>query len=133
MAKHSIQETPSLLVDTLRQFTSLVQGELKLARAEMSGIVTRAGVGLVFMAIAFLMALVSLNVLASAAVAYIAANGLSVGLSALIVGGILIAVAIGFAFAGKSRLSADALTPERTAESIRDDIAALKEASNVRH
>ena len=133
MAKHSIQETPSLLVDTLRQFTSLVQGELKLARAEMSGIVTRAGTGLVFMAIAFLMALVSLNVLASAAVAYIAANGLSVGLSALIVGGILIAFAIGFAVAGKSRLSADALTPERTAESIRDDIAALKEASNVRH
>lgn len=131
MAKHAIQEAPSLLVDTLRQFTSLVQGELKLARAEMSRIITRAGIGIMFIAIAMLMALVSLNVLASAAVAYIAANGLSVGLSALIVGGVLIVTAIGFALAGKARLSADALTPDRTAESIREDITAMKEASNV--
>lgn len=131
MAKHSIQETPSLLVDTLRQFTSLVQGELKLARAEISRIITRAGVGIMFIAVALLLALVSLNVLASAAVAYIAANGLSVGLSALIVGGVLILTAIGFALAGKSRLSAEALKPDLTAESVRDDIAAMKEASNV--
>ncbi len=131
MAKHTIQEAPSLLVDTLRQFTSLVQGELTLARAEMSRIITRAGVGIMFIAIAMLMALVSLNVLASAAVAYIATNGLSVGLSALIVGGVLIVTAIGFALAGKSRLSADALTPERTAESVRKDFKAMKEASNV--
>ncbi len=131
MAKHALNEAPSLLVDTLRQFTSLVQGELKLARAEMSRIITRAGVGIMFLAIAMLMALVSLNVLASAAVAYIAANGLSVGLSALIVGGVLIVAAIGFALAGKSRLSADALTPDRTAESVREDITVLKEASNV--
>lgn len=131
MSKHAIQDAPSLLVDTLRQFTSLVQGELKLARAEMSRIITRAGVGIMFIAIALLMALVSLNVLASAAVAYIAANGLSVGLSALIVGGILIVAAIGFALAGKSRLSADALTPDRTVESVRTDINSIKEASNV--
>ena len=131
MPKHAFQEAPSLLVDTLRQFTSLVQGELTLARAEMSRIITRAGIGLMLIAIAMLMALVSLNVLASAAVAYIAANGLSLGLSALIVGGVLIVAAIGFALAGKSRLTADALTPDRTTESVRDDIKAMKEASNV--
>ncbi|PJI84461.1 putative superfamily III holin-X [Yoonia maricola] len=131
MSKHTIQEAPSLLVDTLRQFTSLVQGEVKLAKAEMSRIVTRAGIGIAFLAVAFLLALVSLNVLASAAVAYIAANGLSVGTAALIVGGILIVAATGFALAGKSRLSADALTPDKTADSIRDDITAIREASNV--
>lgn len=131
MSKHTIQEAPLLLVDTLRQFSSLVQGEVELAKAEMSRIVTRAGMGIAFLAVAFLMALVSLNVLASAAVAYIAANGLSVGTAALIVGGGLIVVAIGFALVGKSRLSAKALTPDVTAESIRDDITAIKEASNV--
>ena len=131
MAKHAIQDAPSLLVDTLRQFTSLIQGEITLARAEMSRIITRAGIGILFIAIAMLMALVSLNVLASAAVAYIAANGVSVGLAALIVGGILIVAAIGFALAGKSRLSAEALRPDRTVESVRDDINTLKEASNV--
>jgi len=131
MAKHAIQDAPSLLVDSLRQFSSLIQGEMKLARAEMSRIITRAGVGIMFIAIAMLMALVSLNVLASAAVAYIAANGVSVGLAALIVGGILTIAAIGFALAGKSRLSADALTPDRTFENVREDINTLKEASNV--
>lgn len=131
MAKHGIQDAPSLIVETFRQFTSLVQGELRLARAEMSGIITRAGIGIMFVAIALLMALVSLNVLASAAVAYIAGSGISVGLAALMVGGALLFTAIGFALAGKSRLSAEALTPDKTAESIRDDIAAMKEASNV--
>ncbi len=131
MAKHGIQDAPSLIVETFRQFTSLIQGELRLAQAEMSGIITRAGIGIMFVAIALLMALVSLNVLASAAVAYIAGSGISVGLAALMVGGALLFTAIGFALAGKSRLSAEALTPDKTAESIRDDIAAMKEASNV--
>lgn len=131
MSEHRMKDAPSLLVDALRQFTSLIQGELKLARAEMSSIVTRAGVGIMFIAIAMLMALVALNVLASSAVAYIAAQGLSVGVAALIVGGILVVGAVGFALAGKARLSAQALTPERTAESLRDDMAAIKEASNV--
>ena len=131
MSKHTIQEAPLLLVDTLRQFSSLVQGEVTLAKVEMSRIVTRAGIGIALLAVSFLLALVSLNVFASAAVAYIAANGLSAGTAALIVGGILIIAAIGFALAGKSRLSADALTPDRTVDSIRDDITAIKEASNV--
>lgn len=131
MAKHTIQDAPTMLVDTLRQFSSLIQGELKLARAEMSAIVTRAGIGVSFLAVAMLMALVALNVLASAAVAYIAANGPSVGLAALIVGGALLLIAFGFALAGKSRLSPEALTPERTAESVCQDISAMKEATNV--
>ncbi len=120
-----------MLVDTLRQFTSLIQGEIKLARAEVSSIATRATVGIAFLAVAFLLALVALNVLASAAVAYVAANGLSVGTGALLVGGILLFVAVGFVLAGKSRLSADALTPQRTAANVRRDIMTLKEASNV--
>ncbi|WP_299877845.1 phage holin family protein [uncultured Sulfitobacter sp.] len=131
MAKQKLEEAPSMLVDTLRQFTSLIQGEIKLARAEVSSIATRATVGIAFLAVAFLLALVALNVLASAAVAYVAANGLSVGTGALLVGGILLFVAVGFVLAGKSRLSADALTPQRTAANVRRDIMTLKEASNV--
>jgi len=131
MSKHKIQDAPTLLVDTLRHFTSLIQGELKLARAEMSNIVTRAGIGLVFIALAMLTALVSLNVLASAAVAYIAAEGFSIGLAALIVGGVLIVLAVIFALLGKSRLSPEALMPEKTAQSVREDLQAMKEATNA--
>lgn len=131
MHKNSLQDTPTLLVDTARNFTSLVQSEMDLARAEMSHIVTRAGVGVALIAVAMLMALVSLNVLASAAVAYIAANGFSVGMAALIVGGVLLLVAIILAIVGKSRLSADALTPDKTAKNLKKDFSAIKEASNV--
>jgi TRAP-type C4-dicarboxylate transport system permease small subunit len=97
----------------------------------MSHIITRAGVGIALIAVAMLMALVSLNVLASAAVAYIAAVGLSVGLAALIVGGALLLLAIVLAVIGKSRLSAKALTPDTTAQSIKQDFSSIKEASNV--
>lgn len=104
---------------------------MKLARAEMSQIASRAAVGILLIAVALLMALVSLNVLASAMVAYIAENGFSVGTAALIVGGGLIVFAILIGLAGKSRLNADALTPERTAKNLRKDVTAIKEASNV--
>ncbi|MEY1556379.1 phage holin family protein [Yoonia sp. R2331] len=131
MAKHPLQDTPSLLVESFRQFSSLVQGELKLARAEMSHIVSRAGVGLFLIALAMLLALVALNVLATAAVAQVAALGLSVGLAALSVGALLLFAAVGFALAGRSRLSASALTPDVTAESVRKDIQKIREASHV--
>lgn len=131
MAKHPLNDAPTLFVDTLRQFSSLVQGEMKLARAEMSNIITRAGVGILLIALSMLTALVALNVFATAAVAYVAATGLSIGLAALIVGGVLIAVALILALSGKSRLSADALSPDRTTDSLREDLVAIKEASNV--
>ena len=131
MAKPNLQEAPSLLVDSLRQFTSLVQGEFRLARAELSRAISRAGTGIMFLAIAFLLALVALNVLASAAVAYIAQNGLSVGMAALIVGGVLLLLTFGFAAAGRARLSGDALSLDRTSANIRKDVEAIKEAANV--
>jgi hypothetical protein len=131
MDRSPIQDSPALLVDTIRHFTSLVQGELKLARAEMSQILSRAGVGIALIAVAMLMALVALNVIASAAVAYIAAAGLSVGTAALLVGGALLLIAIALVLAGKSRLSASALTPDETVKNLKKDYSTLKEASDV--
>ncbi|MDO6590352.1 phage holin family protein [Loktanella sp. D2R18] len=131
MHKNTLRDTPVLFVDTIRQFTSLVQGELKLARTELKAILSRAAMGLVFLAIAFLMGLVALNVLASAAVAYIAANGMSVALAALIVGGALLLIALVFVLMGKSRLNTEALSPNKTNENIRRDVHAIKEATNA--
>ena len=131
MSKIPLEETPNLLVNTFRQFGNLVQGELRLAKAEMSNIASRAGMGVAFIAVSMLMALVALNVLASALVAYLAETGLSVGTAAIIVGGILLLAALGLALLGKSRLSPEALAPERTVKNVEKDIAAMKEATNV--
>src|SRR6056297_2009540 len=116
-----IREAPGLLVEALRHFSKLMQDEIKLARAEISRNISRAGMGLAFIGIAAILALVGLNVLASALVAWIADSGLSVGLAALIVGGILLLVAIILALVGKSRLSADALTPSRSTANLKKD------------
>ncbi|WP_420862965.1 phage holin family protein [Algirhabdus cladophorae] len=131
MPKHTLHDAPSLFADTLRHFTSLVQGEMTLAKAEMSRAITRASAGIALLAVAFLMALVALNVLASAAVAYIAANGLFSGAAALIVGGALLGTAIGIGLLGKARLSTKTLVATKTATNIHQDITTIKEASNV--
>lgn len=126
-----IREAPGLLVEALRHFSKLMQDEVRLARAEISRNLSRAGMGLAFIGIATILALVGLNVLASALVAWIAAEGLSVGLAALIVGGILLLVAIILALAGKSRLSADALTPSRSTDNLKKDAARIKESTHA--
>lgn len=131
MDRHAdIKDTPSLLVTTLRQFARLIEDEVALAKAEVSRNVSRAGAGLAMIGIGAILALTALDVLAAALVAWLAATELSAGLSALIVGGGLLLIAIILAFVGKSRLSADALTPSKTSRNVRSDIRAMKEGSN---
>ena len=113
-----------------RQFTRLMQDEIALAKAELSRSAARAGVGLALIAGSAILALVALNVLAGALVAFVASAGLTAGMAALIVGGGLLLLAIMLVVMGKSRLSADALTPDRTARNIKRDIDTLKEASH---
>ena len=92
---------------------------------------TRAGGGIAFIAVAGVLALVGINVLASALVAYLAQAGLSVGLAAGVVGGALLAVAAILIVMGKSRLTVETLSPERTIRNLSRDLETLKEAGDV--
>ncbi|MEL6585118.1 MAG: phage holin family protein [Pseudomonadota bacterium] len=131
MQDSDLRDAPSHLVSTLRHLSSLMQGELALAKAEMARNLSRAGTGLIFFGIAALLTLVALNVLATALVGYIAETGLSLGVAATLVGGGLLVIAIAFALGGKARLSADALHPTRTAENLARDMDAIKEATHA--
>lgn len=131
MSDRDIRSAPSIFLDALRHLSALLQNELTLAKAELRENISRAGTGIAFLVIAALLALVALNVLASALVAWIAASGLSVGLSALIVGGAVLTVAGILAIAGRTRLSPDALTPDRTVANVKRDVATLKEATHA--
>ncbi len=124
------REVPSLLVDTIRNFTRLIETEMRLARAEVSQNLTSAAIGVFFFGIAALMALVALNVLAGAIVAYIAATSLGAGTAALIVAAGFLIVAAILGLAGKSRLSATSLGPNRTMNNLQRDVAAVKGATN---
>lgn len=126
-----LKHAPTLLVTAIRQFSQLMQDELALAKAELSRNVSRAGTGLAMIGVAALLALTALNVLAGALVAWLATTGMTAGTAALIVGGVLLILAVGLVLAGKSRLSAEALAPTRTAENVKSDINALKESTHA--
>ncbi len=125
------RQAPSLLTGALKHFVNLMQKELHLAKAELSQNMSRAVTGIVFFGIAALLALTALNVLAGALVAFVATLGFTAGQSALMVGGVILLVAAVLVFAGKSRLSADALEPTRTMANLKQDIKTVKEATNA--
>lgn len=131
MSHHDPRQAPSLLVDALRDFSNLMQTELHLAKAEVARNLSRAGTGVALCVIAAILALTALNVLAGAFVAYVATTGVSAGTAALIVGGAMLAIAAALALFGKSRLSAAALEPTRTINSLKRDATTVKGASNV--
>ncbi|MFD0982251.1 MULTISPECIES: phage holin family protein [Tropicimonas] len=126
-----LKETPNLLVSAFRHFSTLLQDEIELAKAEARRSATRAGTGLALIGVAAIVALTALDVLAAALVAWIAASGIEAGWAAVIVGGGALLLAIVLALYGKSRLSAEALAPERTARNIRADIETIKEATHA--
>ncbi|AHD02522.1 phage holin family protein [Leisingera methylohalidivorans] len=133
MARHDLRQVPELFSEALQHFAALLRSEAELAKSELKENAARAGTGLTCFAIAALMALAGMHVLAAALVAWIASSGLSAGWAALIVGGGLMAVAMGLVLAGKSRLSSKALLPNRTIRSVKQDAASIREAANARY
>ncbi|MFP7673991.1 phage holin family protein [Marivita sp. S0852] len=126
-----LKHTPSLVLTAFRQFTQLMQDEVALAKAEVSRNVKSAGAGLAMIGVAAILALVGLNVLADALIGYLALGDMSLGTAALIVGGVLLALAIVLVFVGRSKLSSDALRPDRTLHNTSKDIQAVKEATHA--
>lgn len=127
---NDLKDVPSLVVTAFRQFTTLMQDEIALARSEISRNLSRAGTGLGMIGVAALLALTALNVLATAVVGYLAQLDMSAGTAALIVGAVLLMLALILVMMGKSRLSADALDPKVTRAQIKRDIATIKEATH---
>ena len=122
----------SLLSDAMGNVSSLVRGEVDLARAEIGENVTKAGVALGMIAGAALIALVSLNVLAAALVAALTEAGLDAGWAALIIGGVLAVIAFVLMGKGVNDLKLSSLAPTRTAKNVRRDAEAVKEAYDDR-
>lgn len=104
----------------------LVQGELRLARAEVADSLRDMVGGVAKLVVAAVIALVALNVLAGAAIAALAMTGMGPVWAALIVGLVLAVVALGLGLAGRAALRLDALRPDRTLRSLRRDADALE-------
>lgn len=127
--RDELNEAPGMVEQVSQVFAGvgrLVQGELRLARAEVAqGLRGMVG-GIVKLAVAGIVALVALNILAGAAVAGLAATGLGPAWAALVVGLVLALVALGLAMAGRAALRLDALRPDRALRGLRRDADAVK-------
>ncbi|HZH25875.1 MAG TPA: phage holin family protein [Azospirillaceae bacterium] len=110
----------SLFVSLINESTTLIRQEIDLARAEVSEKIGQAGRGSAMLAAGGLVALVGLIFLLLAAV-YALSNVVEPWLAALIVGAVTTAIGVVLLLMGKSRLSADALQPKRTLETLEED------------
>ena len=119
VSDHSRTEsTGSLLSDAMTHVSSLVRGEVDLARAEIDQNLRRAGTAIGLLVAAVVISLTALNVLAAAVVSGLAEAGIPAGWAALIVGAGLGIVAAIMASKGTKDLSLSSLAPTRTAKNL---------------
>ncbi len=119
-----------LVSQASQQLSQLVREELRLAQAEMSEKGKRFGKGGGMFGGAGVVAFVGLQALAATAIAALAL-ALPVWASALIITGVLFAIAAVLATMGKKQVGrAKPPTPEQAIDSVRADVAEIKERAH---
>jgi hypothetical protein len=122
--EHSISE---LLQQLTEHTTRLAQKETELAKAEMTAKGKRLGIGAGAFSAAGLLGLFALAALTTAAILGLA-TGMEGWLAALIVAVVYGLAAGALALVGRSKVQdAAPLVPERTAESVKEDVRQTKE------
>ncbi|MGW0363034.1 phage holin family protein [Streptomyces sp. NPDC002990] len=126
-----VDESVSVLVSRAsQQISELVREELRLARAETAEKGKRFAVGGGMFGGAGLMGLLAAQALVGAAIAALALL-LPVWASALILAAVLAGVAAVMAGAGKKQIAkAGPPAPEQTIDSVKADVAEIKEAAH---
>lgn len=115
-----------LFADLLKDTRGLLQKEMALLRAELSGKVAQVGTGLGALVAAALILFSGLLVLLAAAVLGLA-TVMATWLAALIIGIVVVAVGAFFFLVAVKRLKVGSLVPHATLEEIRRDREFIKE------
>lgn len=125
--------TTGELVTRLSQETSrLVRDELRLAQAELAETGKRAGIGAGLFSTAGILALYGFGALIAAIILALAL-ALPPWLAAVIVAVVLFVCAGIAAFVGKKQVQQISPKPERTVETVKADVDAVKEARHRDH
>lgn len=118
---------PDIFSDLVAQFTSLLQKEGQLARAEVSENISKAATGLGFVIGGAVLLIPALVILLDAAVAAITERGhLAPYWSALIVGGAVLIIGLLLLAFGGSRLRPSNMIPTRTLQQLQRDASVAK-------
>ena len=128
MADHQGHSIHNLIGDALRDTTDLARKELALFKTELSENVRTLLIGIAMIAGAAVFAIAAIILFTEALVKWLATVVGSEALSALIVGGVMAAVAVGLVLYGRSTMSAASLAPTRSVKSIQRDTKVLSES-----
>jgi len=114
------QSVGSLLSQLVRELGDLVRQELRLAQAETGEKIVQAQSGAMSLFAGLLVGFVALIILAQAVVLALSIT-LAPWLASIIVGVALAIIGFILVKVGQSSLKADALTPDRTIRTLRED------------
>lgn len=114
-----------LVANASRDLSSLVRGEIALAKAELKTTAVAAGTGAGMFGGAAFLALLAIILLSIAAAYGVSALGLHPALSFLIVAVVFLLIALVLALIGKRQLG-KAKGPQRTIETSKESVEALK-------
>jgi hypothetical protein len=126
------QSTGRLMAQLSEQTSRLVRDEVALAQAELKQSATRLGVGVGLFSTAGVLALYGLGVLITVAIVALDL-AMPLGLAALIVAVVLFAAAGVAALTGKNKVSQASPVPRQTVDSVKQDIAEVKESAHHDH
>ncbi len=115
-----------LVADATHDISSIVRGEITLAKAEIGADAKKVAAGGGMLAAAGLFAFLALILLLIAAAYGLVAAGLAPWLAFLIVAGVLLLGGAILVFVGKSSLTKIKGKPERTIKNAQDTIAAIR-------
>lgn len=121
------QSIQGLVGEALRESTDLAQKEFALFRTEVSQNIRTLFIGLAMVVAAAIFAIAAVMLLTESLVEWLATVVESEALAALIVGGVMAAIAIGLGLYGRSAMSSSTLTPQRTMRSLKRDAEVLSE------
>jgi predicted phage tail protein len=117
----------TLLSDLGNQVGTLVRKEIELARLEITAGVGKATRGAALAGVGGALVYAGSLVLMAALVLGLIAMGMEPWLSALLVGGLAVAVGAVIASTGVRQIHASDLAPKQTAETIRENVDFVKE------
>jgi hypothetical protein len=124
---HYTRSVPEIFTDVVGQLGSLLRTEGELARAEISGNISKAGMGLALVVVGAVLLIPALVILLQALVIALADGGLSTAAAASIVGGVVLLVGVILAIIGMTRLKPERMIPNRTIHQLQQDVTVAKE------
>lgn len=126
MSPSPARGTAVLFSDVLSGMDRLLRGEVALAKAEVRLNLRAVRQAAVQLVLAVVFGVIALNLLAGAVVAGLVAAGLSPGMAALVLGGVVLLIAFGCLHWGLWLLDPARLHPKRTFHNLSQDLASFK-------